>query len=168
MSQILESIWIALQSIWANKLRSFLTVLGNIVAVTSIVTVVSLIQGLNATVSGAIVGEVGADTFVVQRQSHRPDEADEERTRAFPLITRREADAIRAFSPLIQAVVAQAQTTRHRRRIGAASCRACRSRASRSEYLNLSMFDAELGRVMSPSRSRAQPAGGDARLGRRR
>ena len=44
MSQLLESIGIALQSIWANKLRSFLTVLGNIVAVTSIVVVVSLIQ----------------------------------------------------------------------------------------------------------------------------
>ena len=72
MGPILESIWIALHSIWANKLRSFLTVLGNIVAVTSIVTVVSLIQGMNATVSGAIVGRVGADTFVVQRLPHRP------------------------------------------------------------------------------------------------
>ena len=48
MNQILDSIRIALQSIWANKLRSLLTVLGNIVAVTSIVTVVSLIQGMNA------------------------------------------------------------------------------------------------------------------------
>ena len=60
MGPIFESIRIALHSIWTNKLRSFLTVLGNIVAVTSIVTVVSLIQGLNSTVSGAIVGRVGA------------------------------------------------------------------------------------------------------------
>ena len=51
MNQILDSILIALQAIWANKLRSFMTVLGNIVAVTSIVTVVSLIQGMNAMVS---------------------------------------------------------------------------------------------------------------------
>ena len=31
MGPIFESIWIALHSIWANKLRSFLTVLGNTV-----------------------------------------------------------------------------------------------------------------------------------------
>ena len=114
MSQILESIWIALQSIWANKLRSFLTVLGNIVAVTSIVTVVSLIQGLNATVSSVILGQVGADTFMVQRVPFVRTERDEERTRAFPLITLQEAGAIRTFSPAIQAVVAQTETTRHR------------------------------------------------------
>ena len=84
MGPIFESIWIALHSIWANKLRSFLTVLGNIVAVTSIVTVVSLIQGLNATVSGAIVGRVGADTFVVQRAPIVRTEADEERSAIVP------------------------------------------------------------------------------------
>ena len=67
MHQILESIAIALRSIWANKLRSFMTVLGNIVAVTSIVTVVSLIQGMNAMVSNAIVTDVGADAFTIQR-----------------------------------------------------------------------------------------------------
>jgi hypothetical protein len=40
MQQIVDSIRIALTAIWAAKLRSFMTVLGNIVAVTSIVTVV--------------------------------------------------------------------------------------------------------------------------------
>ena len=59
MQRILESIVIALESIRANKLRSFMTVLGNIVAVTSIVTVVSLIQGMNAMVSRVIVTDVG-------------------------------------------------------------------------------------------------------------
>ena len=107
VSQILESVRMALVSIWTNKLRSFLTVLGNIVAVTSIVTVVSLIQGMNATVSGAIVGEVGADTLVIQRLPVVRTEADEERMRSFPLITLEEADAIRAFSPLVRSVLAR-------------------------------------------------------------
>ena len=44
MSQIFESVRLALSSIWANKLRSLLTLLGNIVAVSSIITVVSLIR----------------------------------------------------------------------------------------------------------------------------
>ena len=59
MNQIIDSIVIALQAVWANKLRSLMTVLGNVVAVTSIVTVVSLIQGLNATVSDLIVSDIG-------------------------------------------------------------------------------------------------------------
>ena len=41
-----ESARIAVDAIWSAKLRSLMTVLGNIVAVTSIIAVVSLIQGL--------------------------------------------------------------------------------------------------------------------------
>jgi putative ABC transport system permease protein len=149
VSQLLESVWIALQSIWANKLRSLLTVLGNIVAVTSIVTVVSLIQGLNATVSGAIVGEVGADSFTVQRLPPVRSEEDEERTRAFPLITLDEADAIRAFSPVIVAVVAQAERRDSVSYLNR-ELENVQIQGVTSEYAELSMFDAERGRVMSP------------------
>ena len=63
---------IALGAIWANKLRSFLTVLGNIVAVTSIIAVVSLVQGMNGYVTNAIVSGVGADNFTIQRDARRP------------------------------------------------------------------------------------------------
>ena len=109
MGQIFESVRIALQAIWANKLRSFMTVLGNIVAVTSIVTVVTLIQGMNAMVSTAIVSDVGADSFTIQRLPPIRSEEDEERTRNNPLLTMDEAEAIRRFSPRIGAVMAQAQ-----------------------------------------------------------
>ena len=44
MSRFIESAAIALSAIWSNKLRSMLTVLGNIVAVTSIIAVVSLVR----------------------------------------------------------------------------------------------------------------------------
>ena len=107
MNQVLDSILIALQAIWANKLRSFMTVLGNIVAVTSIVTVVTLIQGMNGMVADAIVSDIGAD-------NHGPAHAaDLQRGRGRaepnnPLITLDEAEAIRKFSPLIVSVAAQA------------------------------------------------------------
>ena len=81
MQQILESIGIALKAVWANKLRSFMTVLGNIVAVASIVTVVSLIQGMNSMVSSAIVTDVGADGFTIQRVPVTRTEEEEERVR---------------------------------------------------------------------------------------
>src|SRR5712691_12321101 len=97
--QFAESIRLALQTIWGNKLRSLMTVLGNIVAVGSIVTVVSLIQGMNAMVTNAIVTEVGADAFTIQRVPFTRTDEDIERVRANPLLTLTDADAIRGFSP---------------------------------------------------------------------
>src|SRR5687768_13123732 len=108
MSQLLDSILIALRAIWANKLRSLMTVLGNVVAVTSIVTVVSLIQGLNATVSDLIVSDIGADSFTIARRGIIRSEDDEERTRNNPLLTMREAEAIRNYGDNIVSVVGSA------------------------------------------------------------
>ena len=67
VNKYLDAAGIALSAIWAAKLRSLMTVLGNIVAVMSIIAVVSLIQGLNASVSRAILNEAGADSFIVQQ-----------------------------------------------------------------------------------------------------
>ena len=149
MGQLLESIAIALDAVWANKLRSFMTVLGNIVAVTSIVTVVSLIQGMNAMVSTAIVSDVGADSFTIQRLPPVRTQDDEERTRNNPLLTLNEADAIRAFSPAIRSVMAQAG------RNASASYRDqeignVQIQGVTSDYVNFSTFDVERGRMMSP------------------
>ena len=149
MGQIFESARIALQAIWANKLRSFMTVLGNIVAVTSIVTVVTLIQGMNAMVSTAIVSDVGADSFTIQRLPPIRSEEDEERTRNNPLLTMEEAGAIRRFSPRIGAVMAQAQ------RNATASYRTnefenVQVQGVTSDYGQFSTFNVERGRLMSP------------------
>jgi len=81
MYQFLEAAGIALSAIWSNKLRSFLTVLGNIVAVTSIIAVVSLIQGMNGYVANAIVSGVGADNFTIQRYPVVRTQEDEDRIR---------------------------------------------------------------------------------------
>jgi putative ABC transport system permease protein len=150
MNQLLESVFIALSSIWANKLRSFMTVLGNIVAVTSIVTVVTLIQGMNAMVSTAIISDVGADSFTIQRQPPIRSEEDEERTRNNPILTMDEADAIKAFSPLVTAVMGQTG------RGGTVSYRDTELsqvtiQAVTDEYVNFSNFNAERGRLMSPT-----------------
>jgi putative ABC transport system permease protein len=157
VNQILDSIVIALQAIWANKLRSFMTVLGNIVAVTSIVTVVTLIQGMNGMVADAIVSDVGADSFTVQRRPPILNEADEERTRNNPLITIDEAEAIRSFSPIIASVAAQAQ------RNASVSYRTAevdnaQIQGVTSSYTDFSTFSVETGRMMSPVEvERSQP-----------
>ncbi|HLG57254.1 MAG TPA: ABC transporter permease [Vicinamibacterales bacterium] len=157
MNQILDSILIALQAIWANKLRSCMTVLGNVVAVTSIVTVVSLIQGMNAMVSDAIVSDVGADSFTIQRRPPIRSEDDEERTRNNPMLTLEEARAIRSFSPIITSVMAQAS------RSATVSYRDdelqnISIQGVTSAYSDFSTFTAERGRMMSEVEvERSQP-----------
>ena len=148
MNQVIDSIAIALQAIWANKLRSFMTVLGNIVAVTSIVTVVTLIQGMNGMVADAIVSDIGADSFTVQRRPPIFNEDDEERARNNPLITIDEAEAIRRFSPLIASVVAQASQN------ASVSYRTeevdnAQIQGVTSSYSDFSTFGVEIGRMMS-------------------
>ena len=95
MYQLFESIKIALAAIWANKLRSFLTVLGNIVAVTSIIAVVSLVQGIDDYVSNAIETELGVGTFTVQRFGMIRSEEEFEKVAGNPDITERDAAAVR-------------------------------------------------------------------------
>lgn len=61
-----ETIKLALDAIWANKLRSVLTLLGMIIGVAAVVLVVSLIQGFNRYVDEKIAG-IGAKSFSIRR-----------------------------------------------------------------------------------------------------
>ncbi|QMV18869.1 FtsX-like permease family protein [Granulicella sp. 5B5] len=62
-----EALMIALQSLWANKLRSVLTMLGVIIAVGSLIAVVTLINGANSYVANKINNQ-GADVFTISQQ----------------------------------------------------------------------------------------------------
>ncbi len=64
--RILEGILIALEALWANKLRTVLTLLGNIVGVMSVIAVVSIIDGMNAYIRNE-VAEEGTGVFLLQR-----------------------------------------------------------------------------------------------------
>ena len=110
MSALYESVILALASIWSNKLRSMLTLLGNIVAVSSIITVVALITGVNAAVTDAIVSDLGADSFTIQRMGITQNEDDFERMRSNPMVTLDDAEAVKRFAVTVDAVMAQAQT----------------------------------------------------------
>src|SRR5438876_9215398 len=106
MQKLVESARIALEAIWAAKLRSVMTVLGNIVAVTSIIAVVSIIQGLNASVSQAILSQAGADSFSIQQFPVVRSDEEFEAVRYNPRITLQEAKAIRRASS-VSAVMAE-------------------------------------------------------------
>ncbi|HEX7031160.1 MAG TPA: ABC transporter permease, partial [Gammaproteobacteria bacterium] len=65
MYNLLESLRSAMQSIWAHRLRSFLTMLGIIIGVAAVVAVVSLVQGLNHYVSGELEG-LGSNNITIR------------------------------------------------------------------------------------------------------
>ncbi len=61
-----ETLRLALDTLRAHKLRSFLTLLGVILAVTTLVAVMSVVAGLNLYISDK-VANLGANVFVVDR-----------------------------------------------------------------------------------------------------
>jgi putative ABC transport system permease protein len=65
---ILEAIRIALQSLWANKLRSALTLLGVVIGVAAVIAVVTFVNGINGYVAEKIFN-LGADVFIVFKVS---------------------------------------------------------------------------------------------------
>jgi len=67
MRQFLESVRIALAALWANKMRSVLTLVGMIIGVATIIAIVSLITGMNQYVA-AEIDQIGATTFIVDRE----------------------------------------------------------------------------------------------------
>ncbi len=153
MSQIFESVRLALASIWANKLRSMLTLLGNIVAVSSIITVVALITGVNAAVTDAIVSDLGADSFTIQRMGITQNEDDFERMRNNPLVTLDDAQAVRRFATSVQSIMAQAQT-QTRVAYRDEELETLQVQGVSDEYLDFATFDAERGRMITPAEIR--------------
>jgi len=61
-----EAFWIALEALRAHKLRSFLTLLGVVIATTTLIVVMSIINGMNLYIADHIAN-LGANVFVVSR-----------------------------------------------------------------------------------------------------
>lgn len=66
MQHLVESIRIALQALWANKLRSSLTILCVVISIMSIIAVVSILGGMDVYVKEKVL-EQGSNVFTLQR-----------------------------------------------------------------------------------------------------
>jgi len=148
MNQFLEAAVLAVQAIWEYKLRSFLTVLGNIVAVTSIIAIVSLVQGMNEYVTTAVLASVGAEDFTIQRTPVIRSGADEDRVRNNPRIRVEEAAALRKGDN-IGAVAAQVSSS-GTLVYGTQTVDGVQIQGVSRDYIYFSTFTAELGRLISP------------------
>ena len=61
-----EAFWVALEALRAHKLRSFLTLLGVVIATTTLIVVMSIINGMNLYIADHIAN-LGANVFVVSQ-----------------------------------------------------------------------------------------------------
>jgi putative ABC transport system permease protein len=64
--QYREAAALAYSSLWAHKMRALLTVLGVVIGVTTVIAMVSIIDGLNSSFANQM-GFLGADTFFIQK-----------------------------------------------------------------------------------------------------
>ncbi len=71
-----ESLKIALQSLWANKMRSILTLIGVVIGVASVIMIVTMINGVNKYVATKVYG-YGADVFTASQMPQVIMSADE-------------------------------------------------------------------------------------------
>jgi putative ABC transport system permease protein len=150
VTPILDAIGIALSSIWVNKIRSLMMVLGNVVAVTSIIAVVSLLQGMNGYVADVILRDVGAGTFKVDKVGVVTSQ-EEERTawRRNPNVTMLDAKAISGFDPeVIDSVMAESGAGANVT-WGTETLESTRVRGVSADYEDFSGYTAEMGRLPS-------------------
>src|SRR5271166_6939343 len=61
-----EAFWIALEALRSHKLRSFLTLLGVVIATTTLIVVMSIVNGMNLYIADHIAN-LGANTFVLHQ-----------------------------------------------------------------------------------------------------
>ncbi len=73
-----DALKIALQSIFAHKLRAFLTLIGIIIGVASVVTVGASISGLNTYVVDKVAKVLGSNHFMIARMASHGRLSDEE------------------------------------------------------------------------------------------
>jgi len=66
--KLIEAFKLALQSLWGNKMRSILTLIGVVMGVASVIMVLTLVQGAKRYISTKLSG-YGADVFTVNRMS---------------------------------------------------------------------------------------------------
>jgi len=102
----LEIFSMSLDSIKTHKLRSFLTALGIVIGVMTVIGMVSVIQGLNASIAGEIE-RIGSNLIIVQK--YEPvvvgERTEEERQRKD--LSLDDIEAIKTSCPLVKSLTVQ-------------------------------------------------------------
>ncbi|HEY6572226.1 MAG TPA: ABC transporter permease [Candidatus Eisenbacteria bacterium] len=106
-----ENLAIAVDAIRANKLRSILTVIGNVVAVMSVIAVVAIIDGLNTYVSEKVLQQ-GLGVVTIDKYGFITDEEEWREAQKRRDLTIADMEALASRMRLADQVVAQASRRR--------------------------------------------------------
>ncbi len=142
-----EGIRIAYDALRAYKMRSILTTLGIVIGVTTVITIVALIQGLNQAFSSEI-SALGTDTVYIQKFPWTMQGDDWFKYRNRPNITVDEADRVKELSRTVSAVAPTVETSRtikHREK----TVERVSITGTTAEYLTTANADPEIGRFFS-------------------
>jgi putative ABC transport system permease protein len=101
-----ETLKLSLDALRAHKLRSFLTLLGVILAVTTLIFVMSVISGLNFYVADR-VANLGANVFIVDRFGIITSQDEYVKAQKRPLINMEDYERLRDGMKLARAVAAE-------------------------------------------------------------
>src|SRR5690348_16552328 len=110
MIALREATALAFDTLRAHKLRSFLTLLGVILAVTTLVAVMSVLNGLNLYVATKIAN-LGANAFILDRFGIITNQQAWWNAQKRPSIKPDDVEALRSNMNLASAVVGEQQTT---------------------------------------------------------
>ncbi len=102
-----EGVFLALDSIRANKFRSFLTILGVMIGVSSVIAMVALIQGLNSAVANDIEAMGSNVIYIMKYPPEMNHNEMTEQDRQRKPITMVEVDAVREMCPSVDGVSPQ-------------------------------------------------------------
>ncbi|UCF20602.1 MAG: ABC transporter permease [Gemmatimonadota bacterium] len=79
---VFDAIVLALRQVWAQKLKSFFTLLGVIVGVTFLISVIAVVEGMNRYVQEDFAGSIfGINTITIERIYSRRGGREDDRTR---------------------------------------------------------------------------------------
>ncbi len=114
MTLLLEGIRIALSALWANKLRTLLTLLGTIVGIMSVIAVVSLLGGVDRYMRQEVASE-GSNVFTVQRinflEAITDFESFTDAMKYNPKIEKEDVEYLRSYLQLADVISARVTTT---------------------------------------------------------
>ncbi len=101
---VFDAIVLALRQVWAQKLKSFFTLLGVIVGVTFLISVIAVVEGMNRYVQEDFAGSIfGINTITIERIYSRRGGREDDRTRRRqarnPDITVADAELLRQRVP---------------------------------------------------------------------
>ena len=149
---LFESLKLALSAILSHKLRSFLTLLGVIFGVATVIVVVSLIEGFNAYVDEKIA-DIGTNAFAVQKYSledFASIEALNQARRRNKDITLSDVEALRVRGGAIRDVGAKAETLGEIK-FGSNKLQRVRITATTANVADIERTEAQAGRYFNNS-----------------